>query len=198
MKSRRKTIRIVLLGIVSLLVTLIICYIIYGEINFIKRYEGIDLYENNTYLSLSDSTEYLYASQYCSQYFPQYDVINEKDIINGVYIFDGSKTLGRTSISFVLEIKFENTNDYNEYVCYELDRCSYTDSFDVNYEKYECLVTTNNEFTKYYSKDDRPYCFGMFCMNKDELIIRYVYFENVGVAVDEKFLSVQKNTNCEW
>ena len=66
MKSRRKTIRIVLLGTVSLLVTLIICYIIYGEINFIKRYEGIDLYENNTYLSLSDSTEYLYASQYCS------------------------------------------------------------------------------------------------------------------------------------
>ena len=53
----------------------------------------------------------------------------------------------RTKIE-ALEQGFDNVNDYNEYICYELDRCSYTDSFDVNYEKYECLVTTNKEFTK--------------------------------------------------
>ena len=82
MKNKRKIIRIVLLGTLSFFVTFIICYIIFGEIYFIKRYEVTNLYKDNSYLSLSDSTEYLSSSKYYNEYFPQYDVVNEKSIIN--------------------------------------------------------------------------------------------------------------------
>ena len=122
----------------------IFTFIVNYDIKKIKLYNELELYRGDNYLYLNDDKEYCFAANKANLYFPDYSNFPFEDNVDKFYIFDGSKTLGRTSISFVLEIKFENTNDYNEYICYELDRCSYTDSFDVNYEKYEFLVTTNN------------------------------------------------------
>ena len=198
MKKKIKIKKLMLFGILFIFVICLFGYIVYGEINFIKRYDDINLYKNDNYLTLSTSNAYSFSSKNCYKYFPKYDDFIKKDNINKFYVFDGSETLGRTAVSFVLEIKFINLFDYNEYVSYVLNRCAYTDKFNINYKNYECLVTTNKEFTKFYYKDVRPYAFGMFCMNEDKLIIRYIYYRDIEIAIDEKFKNVFKNTNCEW
>lgn len=191
-------IQIILLSLIVLIFSSYIGCLIYSNINDIERYDNIALYKTNDYLLLNNQDTYIDVSNRSNVFFPKYDDFVNKDIINGFYIFDGRMTITRTSLSFVLELKFENLQEYEEYLTYEMDRCSYTNKYNISHKNYECLITIDKNITYYRYNKDIPYAFGMLCYNKDRLIIRYVYFEECEGPVEKNFKIVFKNTNCDW
>lgn len=199
----KRKIKIFLFAILIVFSILLLSFRIYTEFNSIERYDDINLFIDDSYLKLNDykdynDTVYKGASKKSKYFFPDYSEFANIEIINGFYIFDGSKTIHRCSLSFVLDLKFDNLQDYENYLANELTRCNYTSQFNISYNNYECLITTDETYTYYHVNKKVPYEFGMLCYDKENFIIRYVYFRECGYEVDEKFDIVFKNTNCDW
>ena len=188
-----------------LLVALIVCLIVVAisltgcnEEEKIIRYSDINLYINNNYDKLIDHYGFDFFCNRAKQYLPEYDAFEYKQFIKGFYLFDGAYTFGHTQISVVLELQFNNSQEYEKFVAYELERCEYTNRFNISRNGYICYITVNENFTLYRYQAERPHIFGMLCENKDNLTVRYVYFDEGEAHVDEQFNWVFTGTNCEW
>lgn len=188
-----------------LLVALIVCLIVVAisltgcnEEEKIIRYSDINLYINNNYDKLIDHYGFDFFCNRAKQYLPEYDAFEYKQFIKGFYLFDGAYTFGHTQISVVLELQFNNSQEYEKFIAYEHDRCEYTNKFNISRNDYICYITVDEDYTKYRYQAERPHKFGMLCENKNNLTVRYVYFEELEVDVDEQFNRVFTGTNCEW
>lgn len=165
----------------------------------IITYDDINLYITEEYLNLDDDSVYKGTSEDCQSFLPEYNGFEFTENVNGFYIFDGRATFTRTTLSFVLELKFDTIEEYEQFVLYEHQRCNYTDKYNVSYNGYDCCVTTDEELTSFWYKEELPFKFGMICQNKDELCARYVYVRVCELSsVDEEFLEVFECTNCDW
>jgi len=168
-----------------------------GDTKIIK-YSDINLYIEKNYCELSDNDIYKITSKNCDNFLPKYDDFEYKEFVNGFYVFDGSATYTHASISFVLELQFDNIKTYEKFLTYENNRCEYTNEFNIKKNGYLCYVTTNDTLTYYHYETNIPFQFGMLCENQEVLSIRYVYFRECESSVDKKFDVVFKNTNCNW
>ena len=182
----------------SLLVIIIVPLIDNNDKKNIKLYDDISLYVDSEYNQLSDNYIYKITSDNCANYLPGYNEFEFKDNINGFYVFDGSKTVLRTSISFVLELQFKKTSEYERFISYEYSRCEYDFDKIISYNGYECHITKSKDLTYFYYEKDIPYQFGMLCKNIEMQKVRYVYFRECESSVDERFNVVFQNTNCDW
>lgn len=188
-----------------LLVALIICLIVVAisltgcnEEEKIIRYSDINLYINNNYDKLIDHYGFDFFCNRAKQYLPEHDEFEYKQFIKGFYLFDGAYTFGHTQISVVLELQFNNSQEYEKFIAYEHDRCEYTNKFNISRNDYICYIAVDEDYTKYRYQAERPYMLGMLCENKNNLTVRYVYFEERELDVDEQFNRVFTGTNCEW
>lgn len=164
----------------------------------IKLYDDLSLYVDSKYNQLNDSDIYKITADDCTNYLPKYNEFEFKDNVDGFYVFDGSKTVLRTSISFVLELQFQDISEYERFSSCEYFRCEYDFDKIINHNGYECRITKNKDLTYFYYEEDIPYQFGMLCENIEMLKIRYVYFRECESFVDEQFNVVFQNTNCDW
>lgn len=195
-----KTIRnIAITTIIIFFTVLVLVPVLNGcDSSQILRFDDVDLYINDEYTVLNNNDVYKRASENCSSYFPRYEDFGYKKNIVGFYIFDGTKTLTHTSISFVLELQFQNTGEFEQFISYEYSRCEYYFDIKIKHNEYECYITESRNLTYYYFEQDIPYQFGMLCENHEKLKIRYVYFRECESTVDEQFEIVFQNTNCNW
>ena len=164
----------------------------------VKRYADINLYINNSYGELSDHEIYKATSERCMSFIPSYDNFEYREFVKGFYVFDGKESFSNTSISFVLELQFDNIEEYEQFVIYEHNRYEYTDEFNIRYNGYNCYIVQDATLTHTYSNEKIPNSFGMFCVNQETLIARYIYFRECEFSVDPKFNIVFQNTNCAW
>ncbi len=198
-KVIRYTFAVILASLLSLSILFMLLADEYDNI-VIKRYDDINLYINGNYNELYDHSYFKSASMGCAEYLPKYDEFEYKENIKGFYVFDGSITVIRTSLSFVLELQFQNVEEYEQFILYEYNRCEYDFDyeFDIRYHGYECYITKSDKITSYYYEQNIPFQFGMLCQNYEKLNIRYVYFRECESSVDKEFSVVFRNTNCEW
>ena len=160
--------------------------------------DNVDLYINNGYEEFHDSDSYNNTSKKSKLYIPAYENFEYKNCVSGFYILDGSATLNHPYISFVLELQFNDTDTYEEFIAYEHNRCQYTDKYGISYNGYNCYVTVDEEITSFLRGEDIPWRFGMICENKERLTVRYVYFEDLEGLLRPDFVDVFESTNCEW
>lgn len=198
MKNKEKKI-IILISIVSFLIVLITISLIgIADSKKILKYDDLNLYKSNNYELLNNNDIYKRTSNNCKLFIPEYNDFEYSQFANGFYIFDGTNTLTYTSVSFVLELQFNTTQEYEQFILYEHDRCEYTNKYNIIYHGYECFVTVDENYTYFYYEKDIPYQFGLLCENKNNLMIRYVYFRECESSLEEQFDVVFKNTNCDW
>ena len=180
------------------LVVLIFMFLLSSCKTEILRSDNLDLYINDNFESISNYDIYKRTSNNCKSYFPKYENFEYKEFVYGFYVFDGSKTVLRTSISFVLELQFQKTSEYERFISYEYSRCEYDFDKIISYNGYECHITKSKDLTYFYYEKDIPYQFGMLCKNIEKQKVRYVYFRECESSVDERFNVVFQNTNCDW
>ena len=199
MKKTLKICSIVLL--VSLLCLMTSCWVTCALENYdsnnIKAYSDIELYKSDSYDDLSSKAVYQFTAERCKLYLPQSD-FEYKNYIDGFYIFDGSGTNFRTSISFVLQLKLNDLTTYNQFLQYEYKRIDYAEGYIVHKNDYDCRITIDEKITAYKYAKDTPYMFGLLCENSKDLIVRYVFFRECEIDVDNSLSIVFENTNCEW
>ena len=151
---------------------------IWDEKNIIKS-DDILLYQTNEY-----------------PYLPNYDEFEYKEYINGFYLYDSSKALSGQAVTYVLELKFNTLDEYNNFLEYEYNRFEYKMDSKIKRNNYECYICPS--FEMYYYKGEMPYALGMLCLNKTDLVVRYLYYKDIQIAIDINYNSVFNKTNCEW
>lgn len=194
-----KTIKIVIILAIPCLLIFVVIPLMdtYGQ-SKIARYADLSLYIEDNYKTLSTNNLYGITSDNCKSYLPSYETFPYKENLNEFYVFNGTKSFLQKSISFVLELQFQNIAEYEEFLTYEYSRCDYDFDTTISHNDYECFITNNSELTYFYFEEDIPYQFGMLCRNEEELKIRYVYFRECELSIDDQFNIVFQNTNCEW
>lgn len=198
MKKHKGT-KFIILITVALLFTLVLIPLMDAfDLQKITKHDDITLYINNDYDLLNDNEIYKKTSNNCKDFLPKYNDFIYRQFVKEFYIFDGSNTMSYTSISFVLELQFDNIQEYKQFLLYENERMEYTDKFEITYKEYNCFLTTDTNLTYYYYEENIPFQFGMLCQNEKNLLIRYIYFRECESSVDKNFNIVFKNTNCNW
>ena len=182
----------------GLLYGLFLVGIIDHENSYLITYNDINLYAEDAYFNLSTDEDYLFVSKKCSEYLPKSEGFKYWDNIKGFYIHDGAKTLTLTAISFVLELQFENTKEYEDFLKEEHDRWSYTDKFNIQKNAYHCFITESQDITYDTNDNGLPLTFGMVCENKQDLVVRLIYYSDMEGLLKEDFEYFFKTTNCEW
>ena len=163
----------------------------------VKKYDDVSLYYNNSYDTLNNTTTYNFTTRRCKEFLPDH-TFEYGEYVKGFYVFDGSGTYYDTSISFVLELQFEDVQTYQEYLVYENSRHAYTSEFNIFRNGYTCLLSTDSTLTYFYRDKTVPDIFAMFCTNEEQMVVRYVYFNEFENEMDEMFNKLFLNTNCEW
>ena len=183
---------------VALLLTIVFTSLTGCFCEEVLSYSDINLYINNNYDTVIDDEQYRYTSNSARMFFPSYEDFEYKDCLKGFHIFDGTKTV-YGCYSFVLELQFDDVEEYEQFVIYEHNRCAYTDKFNISHNGYECYITLDEEITSYCYGREYPFRFGMLCENQEILTVRYVFYRKwEGSCGFNNFNEVFKNTNCAW
>lgn len=184
------------------LVSIIILFIYIGSYKVdIRKYSDVSLYTTGDYLTLiTDDAgtfgSYEGSAMLCERYLPESN-FEYSDYVKGFYIYY-INDIAYDIRSFVLELQFDDTDTYEDFISYEMDRVQYTDKFNISRNNYNFLVATSEELTYYYYGRDIPYEFCMLGKNQETLTVRYICFNEFENEVSENFREVFKHTNCEW
>lgn len=167
----------------------------------IRKYSNASLYATGEYKTLitdneGDYDSYMACAIRCEKYLPKSN-FEYSDYVKGFYIYYFEE-YGYNTISFVLELKFDDTDTYENFISYETTRCQYEDSFDISRNNYNFLVAIHGKFTSYYFGKENPYQVCMLGKNQETLTVRYICFNQFGDEVSEDFREVFNHTNCEW
>lgn len=182
---------------ISVLISMLIIIFIGNHDNkHVQLYNDAELYKNNKYENLNNDNKYVSTVNKAKLYFPKYENFPYADNILNFYIYDGSQTISKTSISFVLELKFDNFKSFNEFLKYENNRLKYNTLLVKN--NFLIKLCIEDKITFYRYQKEVPYSFGLLCENAENLIVRYVYFSEREIEIDEDYEIVFLNTNCEW
>lgn len=130
-------------------------------------------------------------------FLPDSDDYRYREEISDFYIFDGSKTLTTTGVTFVLDVSFADRETYSACKQEESLR-NYVDEAQ-SYEKkesFECRIVDDDNI-QYAKGESVPWCCGMICTNDDEMIVRYLYFsETDGYHTNLAYML--NCTSCPW
>ena len=194
-KNLNILVRIFAIG--SALSLLIVLLINVDDASKLNKHEDIQSYIDDNYEQLFKGNTYKATAEQSKLYIPKYSELLYNKYVSSFYIFDGSATIIESYVSFVLELKFDSLNIYNDFIDYEHIRHKYS-GFDITYNDYYCRSTYDENISYFGYKQTLPYMTGIFCVNREKLIVRYIYFNSFDSHnirdLNEYFIY----TNCEW
>ena len=167
-----------------------------------RKYHDIEIYIQQKYRDKEAFSEKVYHSGAGADYFlPKYEEIeyNYSDI--DFYIFDGTATLIRTAVTFVLDLKFSDKNEYEAAKQNELLTRSFRTEYKEKkwYEKPVFEFDIKNYHCKTVDGKGFPCYFGLICLNDTDYVLRYLFFEeweSPEYVKDADY--ILSCTNCPW
>lgn len=168
----------------------------------IKRYHDIEIYIQQKYHDKDEFGEKVYYSGVGVDYFmPKFEEIeyNYSDI--DFYIFNGTATLSKTAITFALDLKFSDKDEYesakqnelstrtlmSEYEAKEGDK---EPVFEFNLGNFSCKTVEGNGY---------PRRVRFICLDDSNYVLRYLVleeWESPEFVKDADY--ILSCTNCPW
>ncbi|MDE6790937.1 MAG: hypothetical protein K2J61_04365 [Clostridia bacterium] len=168
----------------------------------IKRYHDIEIYIQQKYLDKEEFGEQVYYTGAGVDYFiPKFEEIeyNYSDI--DFYIFDGTATLSHTAVTFALDLKFSDKNEYESAKQNELSTRTFMTEyaekkqnenpvFEFNLGNFSCKTVDGSGF---------PRRVRFICLDDSNYVLRYLVFEEWESPEFVKDATYILNcTNCPW
>ena len=199
--KRKTTVLSMILILLIIILNVALCFA--GCSDASKKYHDIDIYIHQTYHDIDALGEYVYRSGSGADYFlPKYEEIeyNYSDI--DFYIFDGTATLTRTAVTFVLDSKFDDEAEYETAKQNELSTREFMTEYKDKkwFDRRPVFEFTLGDFLcKTVNGNGYPRRVRLICMNDSSFILRYLIFEEW--EAPERIQSpdyIKSCSNCPW
>lgn len=216
MKTRDKALLIILAIIKAVIVAVlpiaIFIFLIMGMLiadersnKDIKTYHDIEIYTQQKYYDKDEFGEKVYHSGAGVDYFmPKYEEIEYNYSGIDFYIFDGTATLSKTAVTFALDLKFSDKDEYESAKQYELstrtfmmeyeagkrDQWDKDPVFEFNLGNFSCKTVDGNGY---------PRRVRFICVDDSNYVLRYLVFEeweSPEYVKDADY--ILSCTNCPW
>ncbi|MBQ9448687.1 MAG: hypothetical protein IJU60_02285 [Acholeplasmatales bacterium] len=117
--------------------------------------------------------------------------------LNNFYIFyDYTEKSKDTGVSVILDLKFNDINDYNNLVSVETNKYNFYEELKFSKNNYVIKLINDDAITRFRSTKTVPYSYGAICLNEKDLIIRYVSFADYKTVDD--FSNLFECSLCKW
>ena len=204
--QKRKSVLIVIPIILAFILGLNLLLLLFDSCTsekYTKRYHDVEIYLQQKYRDKEEYGSKIYSSGGNANLFlPEYKELKYNYSDMDFYIFDGTGTMTYTAVTFVLDLKFSDKNEYEAAKQNELS----TRSFRTEYEGKRWLekdpvfeFNLDNFFCKTVLNNDYPRRFGLICFNDSYYVLRYLYFEeweSPEYIKDKDY--ILKCTSCPW
>lgn len=167
-----------------------------------KTYNDTDIYMELKFYNEEDFGQKVYHTGISAMNFiPEYEDLKYDYSSIDFYIFDGTTTMDKTAVSFVLDLHFNDQNAYQSAKNNELESQIFMMDYPDKkwYEDPEFEFSISDFFCKTVYNDNYPRRFGLICYNDNNFILRYLFFEEWEASeyVQDKDY-IAKCTNCPW
>lgn len=189
---------------ISIIMTLCMGIVIWDgcSSNDIRKYHDIEIYIQQKYHDKDAFGEKVYHSGVGADYFlPKYEEIeyNYSDI--DFYIFDGTATLSKTAVTFVLDLKFNDKTEYESAKQNELATHDFMTEYEGKkwYEKPVFEFNIGDYLCKTVDGNGYPSRVRLICLNDYNYVLRYLIFEeweSPEYVKDADY--ILSCTNCPW
>lgn len=190
-------------AILTVLAFILICVVSLSDRFALKKYHDVQIYSEKTYLDKDKFGEKVYFTGLGARSFlPEFSEITYDYSDIDFYLFNGTATSSNTAVTFVLDLKFEDAERYEEAKQTELSchafRTEYADKkwldcvplFEFSEGSYVCKTVQNDHY---------PSRFGLLCYSDDNNSLRYLFFEEweaSGYIQSKEYII--ECTNCPW
>ena len=167
-----------------------------------KAYNDESIYTEQKFYCVDEFGQKVYHTGISAMYFiPEYEKLEYEYDYLEFYIFDGTATMVKTAITFVLDLYFNDQDAYKSAKDNELETRTFMTEYPAKkwYENPEFEFSIGDFFCKTVYDDNYPRRFGLICYNDDNFVLRYLYFEEWEAPeyVQNKDY-IAKCTNCPW
>ncbi len=167
-----------------------------------RTYNDVNIYIEQKFYNEEEFGEKVYHTGISAMNFiPEYEEIEYDYSYIKFYIFDGTATMTKTAVSFVLDLYFSDKNVYQSAKTNELEQHIFMTDYSGKkwYENPEFEFSIGDFFCKIVYNDNYPRRYGLICSNDNNFILRYLFFEEwEGPEYVQSKDYIKKCTNCPW
>ena len=199
MEKRKAVLSIILVLVVLLFGFLIVAGV--SDAHDYKAYHDINIYIQQQYHNKEVFGDKVYSLGVSADNFmPEYDEIeyNYSDI--DFYIYNGTATMTKTAVTFALDLKFNDKDEYESAKSFELSAREFMTEYKGKQPNKSIFEFELGDFLcKTVEGNGYPRCAGFICLNDSKLVLRYLIFEeweSPESVKDARYIS--GCTNCPW
>ena len=185
---------IVMVSVFIFFVVVLMGFGVYGKL---VTYHDVNIYKDSLYTQFcyidikDEDTYFKKATEESNKFFPKYEDIDYKYSSLDFYIYDSSFKDNEQSVTYTLDIYFDDINIYNEekeeiYINHHIGVYKTTKG------DFECISVDDK-------KVNEPFSCNIICLSEKMMCIRYIYF--IETKPPKEVWSIDKmlkSTCCYW